>query len=190
LGAKILGELMSLLTNSLSNSYQKINGKWLIIAQAWKPGSNDGEVGKYAILADDLKLLHARGMGVQIAQLYEIVVPGLILSKHVFQGLRRRLYCDDVNDGDKSKLVFSRVPSFDVEINRSISNQNPEVVKRDTPKEKTFVVIVSPNIRHRDEFPQVDGWLDRWNWVPEDAGLPEAPDNWVDRYDSKIYSRS
>lgn len=58
------------------------------------------------------------------------------------------------------------------------------------PAGKTFVVIVSPNIKHKETFPNIDGWLNRWNWVPVDEGLDEAPINWLDRYDKKIYSRS
>jgi hypothetical protein len=32
----------------------------------------------------------------------------------------------------------------------------------------------------------VDGWLKGWSWVKEDLALPEAPQNWSDRYDRKV----
>jgi len=31
-----------------------------------------------------------------------------------------------------------------------------------------------------DKFPEVDGWIERWNWVKESEGLKEAPARWVD----------
>lgn len=179
------------MTNSLAASYLEANNKILLVAEGYQSidDGSSGKICRYGILVDDIKLYWERGMGVQIAQLYEIVIPGLILSKHLFQGVKRPLYCDNTINADESKLVFSRVPAFDVIINRGLTNGGPVIEKRPTPAGKTFVVIVSPNIRHRTEYPTIDGWLDRWNWVPEDSGLPEAPENWVDRYDKKIYTR-
>lgn len=173
-------------------SYLEANGRLLLTADAlvFQPGIETEPVaGQYGILADDLKLLWQQGKGVEIAQLYELVIPGLILSKHIFRGLRRRLYCDESQDADQSKFVYSRTPAFDVVITTGSIPGDPKIVKRAAPPSKTFVVIVSPNIRHRREYPMIDGWLDRWNWVDVDPGLDEAPVNWLDRYDKKLYSR-
>lgn len=49
-------------------------------------------------------------------------------------------------------------------------------------------MIVSPNERHRDKVPQIDGWIDHWNWTQEDSVLSEAPINWIDRYDKKLFT--
>lgn len=176
----------------MHESYLRENNKTLLVADALLPKTESEtqpvEV-KYAILADDLKEYWRRGMGIQIAQLYELVIPGLILSKHIFQGLKRNLYCDDKNDADTSKIIYSRTPAFDVMLDRRSPN-NPTVIKITAPKDKVFVVIISPNVRHRTEYPSVTGWLDRWNWVQEDPGLQEAPINWLDRYEKKLYTRS
>lgn len=173
--------------------YVKADGKLLLTAEIPMPGVVQGvapTVGLCAVLVDDIKLLWDRGMGIQIAQLYELVIPGLILTRHVFEGLRRRLYCDDSQDADRSKLVYTRTPGFDVTLDRSRFPCNPSTVKVKPPKDKTFVVIISPNKRHQEKYPMVDGWIDRWNWVPADEGLAEAPVEWVDRYDRKIFTRS
>ena len=43
--------------------------------------------------------------------------------------------------------------------------------------------------QNKEEFPDIAGWLDHWNWVDEDTCLNEAPDDWVDRYDRKLWTR-
>src|SRR5262249_54787957 len=145
--------------------------------------------GRYGIVTGELKLLWGRGMGVQIAQLYEMVIPGLILSRHIFKGLRPRLFTDDSPDSDRVKHIYSRKPAFDVEIERGKTPGNPQIVKKAAPPGRVFVVIVSPIAdRHKAKYPGLDGWLERWNWVKEDQGLQDAPENWLDRYDSKVYS--
>jgi len=181
------------LTDLSRDPYLNANGKLLLTAEAWVPqtqGGGSGKIGLYGILTEDVKVYWDRGMGVKIAQLYDLVVPGLILSKHVFQGLRRRLFCDDVPDADRRKLIYSRKPAFDVEINKGTTLGGPEVIRRVTPKNMIFFVVVSPNDKHRDLYPMLDGWLDWWGWVQEDPGLPEAPVNWLDRYDKKLFSGS
>lgn len=180
------------MSGSLSSSYEWASSKLLLVAAALVFDSGAGaeyREGKLGILCDDLKVLWNRGLGVQIAQLYELVIPGLILSRHVFQGLRRRLYCDGCGEADKHKLIYTRAPAFDVTIAPGHIPGDPEVVKRGRPPGEVFVVIVSPNVRHREAFPGIDGWLEHWSWVAEDSGLSEAPINWVDRYDKKLFSR-
>ena len=90
--------------------------------------------------------------------------------------------------GDTSKLIYTWKPTFDYEW---IGGRFGEPKERPTPQNSVFCVIVSPNIRNSniEKFPYVYGWIERWNWVKEDKGLPEAPINWVDRYKKKIYTR-
>ena len=138
---------------------------------------------QFGLLAADLKKHGQRGQGTVIVQLYNIVIPGLICARHIFEGLERRLYCDENKDGDLDKLVYSWRPSWDYEC------INQQGVKRPPPDGKIFAVIVTPNIRHKDEYPEITGWINRWNWVDEDPALKEAPLNWVDRYNKREWTR-
>jgi len=180
------------MVSKIGESYLEINGNFLLVADALiKPFTEDNtkqSIGKYGIMTKDVKEYFDRGQGVQIAQLYKLVIPGLILSRHIFEGLNRNLYDDNKRDSDKKKLIYSRTSTFDVDIDNK--TENITIRKRESPKGKVFVVIVSPNDRHRDKYPQIDGWIDRWNWVEQDPGLQEAPINWVDRYEKRLFTRS
>jgi hypothetical protein len=170
------------------NPYIEQNGELLLAAEApWIDGAKR-ETGLLAIHTSSLKGLMQRGQGVAIAQLYGIVIPGLILTRHIFRGLKRPLYCDGSSDGDKTKLVYARRPAFDY-----VTAVNPatgllEELKYPPPTGKTFIAIVSPNA-HAAAFPQVRGWIDHWNWAEEDSVLAEAPVGWVDRYEERLFTR-
>lgn len=127
-----------------------------------------------------------RGQKTLVAQFYKLVEPGLILTRHIFGGLARPLLCDNQMDGDKDKYVFSRKPTWDF-VWKGDTLGNP--VQKTAPEKSVFVVIISKNQRHKDKFPDVDGWIERWNWVEESKGLKEAPKGWVDRYTEKIWTR-
>jgi hypothetical protein len=141
---------------------------------------------QFALLADDLKIYGYRGQFTAIAQFYELVIPGLILAKHIFRGLERPLCCDDNMEADERKLIYTRKPQFDFEW---IGGPHGSPVRRSVPPGKVFVVIISPNEKHIETFPEIAGWIERWNWVDEDSGLSEAPTNWVDRYREKLWTR-
>ena len=182
----------TLFPEHMDEHYRIISGQPLLVTDVKVPDeSSDALVkdGIAAIWVNDLKERGLRGQGTSIAQCYRLVIPGMIMSRHIFQGLRRPLYCDGSKDSDKTKLIYSRRPSFDYG-----TKPGPDgfavSVRRPVPAGMTFVVITSPNDKHRDKFPEIDIWIDHWNWTKEDAGLQEAPVNWVDRYDSKIFSLS
>jgi hypothetical protein len=176
-----------MLRPGMTEGYVKSNGTHLLVAEA--PWIEDGKsrIGRLAVFTETLKGLMDRGQGVAIAQLYGLVIPGLILTRHVFQGLKRPLFCDGSPQGDKTKLVYARRPAFDYVTARSRETGQLEALRREPPPGKTFLVVVSPN-RHGREHPDIDGWIDHWNWAEEDGVLAEAPVNWVDRYDKKIFS--
>lgn len=142
---------------------------------------------KYAVNMDILHGLGSRGQYSSIAQLYGLVIPGMILSVHLFQGLNRNLY-DGGFDGDSDKFVFSRKPAYDFYWKGC---RNGEQVKCMAPPGQVFVILVSGNTKQRDKenFSDVDGWIDHWTWVDQDTILSEAPINWVDRYKTKVWSR-
>jgi hypothetical protein len=165
------------------------NGEQLLVADALLPVSaGRPPVGQFAIRTSDLKAYVERGQGTAIAQLYEIVLPGLILSTHIFRGLNRPLYCDGSVDGDKKKLIYTRRPRFDVDLRRGHSPGDYTIVRREPPPGRTYIVIVSPNERHREAYPVVDAWIEHWNWVEEDRGLLGAPVDWIGRYEVRLHS--
>lgn len=146
----------------------------------------DGKSAKYAVTMDILTGLATRGQFSAIAQLYGLVIPGLILSSHLFQGLNRYLYCDGAYEGDEEKFVFSRKPAYDYFWRGGPGGSE---TRRLAPSSQVFVVIVSNNIKHKGNFADIAGWIEHWNWVDEDPVLQEAPISWVDRYKRKIWSR-
>jgi hypothetical protein len=110
----------------------------------------------------------------------------LILTRHIFEGLERPLHCDGSQTGDSTKLVYTRKPTRDVEWS---GGKHGGPIERAAPKGCVFGVIVSPNARHREQYPPIDGWINHWAWADEDTGLPEAPIDWVDRYTAKLWTR-
>lgn len=171
----------------MGDGYIREAGELLLTAEApiWTP---DGiRVGLFAVHTATLKHLYAAGMSVSIAQLYGLVVPGLMRTRHIFQGLRRPLYCDGSMSGDAEKLVYTRRPAVDW-ITAPDKDGLPTAIRCPRPEGKAYCVIISPNDRHKDKFPSVDGWLDHWNWAEEDTVLAEAPIGWVDRYDKRLHT--
>jgi hypothetical protein len=145
---------------------------------------------KYALTTEILYGLGRRKQFSAIAQLYKLVIPGLILSAHLFQGLNRYLYCNNANsatNGDEDKFVFSRKPKQDFFWQ---GGRDGREVATHAPLNQVFVVVVTNNIKHRDEFPGVEGWIEHWSWVEEDSVLKGAPIDWVDRYKKKVWSRT
>lgn len=165
--------------------FQIISGQGVFLVDAKYPQENEVIDVKLGMLSSEFQKYGERGQANLIAQFYKLVSPGMILSRHIFRGLERPLYCDENMEGDKNKLIYSRKPSFDYEW---IGGKSGKPIERVAPAGKVFTVIVSPNMRHKDKFSSIYGWIERWNWIEEDTGLSEAPMNWVDRYKEKIYT--
>lgn len=149
------------------------------------PLFGDG-VGKFWIDTASLGAYCKRGQATSLAQFYKLVVPGLILTRHIFSGLVRPLYSDGEMNGDANKYVFVRKPAWDF---IWFGGANGSEVQKPAPENAVFVVVISKNINHLENFPEVNGWIERWNWVEGDSGLDEAPANWVDRYVNKIWTK-
>lgn len=143
------------------------------------------EVKQFGILQGDLIRLNERGQISMLAQFDGIVAPGLIIARHFFRGLNRRLYDDGSMEADEDKLIHTWRPTndFDWPYPYSKPRKLPPV------QNCTFVVIISPNKRHKENWPEIYGWINRWNWVDEDPKLPEVPLNWSSRYKEKLYTR-
>ncbi len=158
----------------------------LIDAQIFNTESSEVRDGVFGLCISDLGQYVNRGQATAIAQFYKLVIPGLILTRHIFRGLERPLRCDDNMKGDESKLIYTRKPVRDYIWTGGVQGGAQE---SSAPMGCVFNVIISPNIKHKEKYPEVDGWVERWYWVEEDSGLPEAPSNWVDRFKEKLYTR-
>lgn len=148
--------------------------------------SGNERIGKFWIATDTIGEYCHRGQATAVAQFYKLVIPGLILTRHIFGGLERPLFCDEQMNGDTNKYVFSIKPAWDFIWQGGPTGRPVQV---NAPDNAVFVVIISKNHRHKENFPEVDGWIERWNWVEESTGLLEAPAGWVDRYNEKIWTR-
>lgn len=150
-------------------------------------GISLSRVGCLSLLCKDLQAYGKRGEATAIAQFYGLVLPGMILATHVFKGLRRPLLTDGDKDADKGMLVYTRKPAYDFEW---IGGPQGHIEQIGAPVGKIFAVITRPNgQKHVESFPDVDGWINAWSWIDEDIGFSEAPTDWVDRYDSKVWTR-
>ncbi len=148
--------------------------------------SSDGsQVIQLGINQIDINKRNDRGQLAALAQFDGIVCPGLIMVEHIFRGLERPLSDDDSNDADGHKLVYAWKPNWDFEW----PDRYGRPQKLPPVANGVFVTIISPNDRHQEAWPEVYGWIDRWNWVGEDPELPGAPINWKTRYTERLYTR-
>lgn len=140
---------------------------------------------QFGIMQVDLMKRHNRGQNCELAQFDSIVLPGLILAQHIFRGLKRPLCADDSLNADEQVLIHSWKAAWDFEWNNEFGRPH----RLQAPLNSVFVVLISKNMRHADKWPQVYGWINRWNWVDEDQKLPGAPISWDFRYEEKLFTR-
>lgn len=114
-------------------------------------------------------------------------MPGLIVAKHIFEGLERPLYNDGDENGDVNKRIYVWRPRYDYIFNRGKMAEMRVLA----PENKVFVVIVTPNTRpkHAANYPDIKAWIDRWGWVEMDQGPDEMPIDWVDRFNIRLMTR-
>lgn len=174
-----------------SKNLRKFANTWcycvdaLVFDLSLEETSNPSE-GVLGILCSDLQAYARRGDSALIAQFFKLVLPGIILTKHVFRGLQRPLLADADNQADEKKLIYTRKPAYDYVWDDARSGS---VMQLDAPAGGVFAVHITPNVKHREQYPEIAGWIDHWAWIEEDAGLPEAPTGWVDRYNEKLWTR-
>ena len=154
---------------------------------AFDEDTNETDVVQFGILKRDLEKFVRRGMLSVFAQFDQLVCNGLINSKHIFKGLKRPLYNDDSFTADEDVLIYTRRPNYDFEWRGGPQGQS---VRIKAPGNSVFVILVNKNIRHADKFPEIYGWIDRWNWIQEDAYIPEAPINHESRYGQRIFTNN
>lgn len=142
---------------------------------------------KLCITSAQLKVMFLRGQSTKIAQFYGIVIPGTIIARHIFMGLRRPLLSQFGNmHGDKEKRIYSWKSAFDCEWEGTPHQGGPKRIV--PPPDRVFVVIVSPN-HNTLQHPDIAGWIEQWSWVAAASDLEEAPVDWQSRYDQKLWTR-
>lgn len=122
-------------------------------------------------------------MFASIAQYYGLVQCGMQQARHVFRGLERPMAVADDMHADRDVFVYSWKPEVDYEWEGAPFDGVP--VRR-TPKERTVFVVLMCLQKGQSG---VLGVIAKWNWVREDQNLAEAPVNWEQRYEQKIWSR-
>ena len=166
-----------------------IDGELVFLIDGLAYENDQQQTVTYGLFQSDLGKYAQRGQMIAIAQFFTLVGNGLIVSRHIFLGLKRPLCNDGKMDADHDKIIHSRKPPWDYRWEWRTRFDPPERIS--APPGKVFVIIISKNsVKHQAHFPMVSGWVDRWNWAEEDEGLAEAPINWVERYGKKIYTRS
>ena len=120
-----------------------------------------------------------------IAQYYGIVQTGLIFAQHAFRGLKRKLLDEEGVEAEEHFVVYSWRPLADfIWVGTPHQGMPSRVVP--PPRDRVFVVLA--RIEPPDED-QIEGSVERWNWVREDFELPKAPVDWTVRYGEKLWSR-
>ncbi len=157
---------------------------WVADAPDW---TNSGK--SHLSIAIDLRSIAdraARGLSWQLGQLYGVVGTGLIMTRHVFQGLKRDMYVRMDTDAASKKLVATWPAHRDAELVGD--PQNPQLRYVGRPNNRIFVVYISPNEMLTD-FPDIDGWAEHWAWIVSDPLKIDHPIDWNARYDKKVWSR-
>jgi hypothetical protein len=147
-----------------------------------RAGSED-RIGTLAITQKQLGAYATMGLTSGLAQFQRIVAPGIILARHIFRGLMRPMSVGGNMCADRDKLVYSWKPRFDYEWPGDRFKYPP--VELEPPAGRVFVVLVTPN--SSDQFPMVDGWIERWNWVLGSDDLFAAPIKHSERYEEQLW---
>jgi hypothetical protein len=164
----------------------KKNGELAYLIDGWSVDDpNHPEVVKFGILKIDIMKRRDRGQNVALAQFDSIVATGLIMVHHIFRGLKRPLCADDCMEADTQKLVHTWRPANDF----VWPNGYERPQRMPAEKNCVFVVLISKNDRHLKNWPEVYGWIDRWNWVFEDPRMPGAPIDWDSRYEERLFTQ-
>jgi len=156
---------------------------WVADAPDWT-GSSKSHL-RIAVYLPTIVGRAERGLSWQLGQMYGVVGTGLIMTRHVFQGLKRDMYVRDDKDAASKKLVATWAASRDAEIVGDRSNPHLNYVP--APENRVFGVYISPNEMLTD-YPDIDGWAEHWAWIAADPDCPGAPIDWNFRYDKKVWS--
>lgn len=131
-----------------------------------------------------LLALNEKGFSHKFGQLRNLVMPGLVVSTALFQGLQRRLMQRDNTEADADKLIYIRKPSHDYEWEYADRFYPDRIRKLPAPERAVFFVIATPNTvpKYRERYPEIFAWIERWGWIEEDGANPGMPEDFSNRY--------
>lgn len=163
---------------------ENFNGVCLYTTDAKYPNLDSVDDARIGIEASEIGKVAKYNLSVVIAQFFGIVGPGMIISQHIFQGLKRPMLLGENMGADKDMFVYSWKPQQDCIWDGS--PHSGKIKKIAAPPNKVFVVIVEPGAHYLG----ISGTIKHWTWVPEDGYLQQAPLNWKTRYTEKLWSQS
>jgi hypothetical protein len=162
---------------------QKGGGIWVVDAPDFL--NNSGTPLAIGIRPGYIEAHINRGQRAILGQFYGIVDTGLILAKHVFQGFKRDMFVENDKKADERKLAATWSNGRDVKIVGGKTDLKLEFTP--APPKSTFAVYISPN-EMLEDFPNIYGWADHWAWLPAHGVLADAPIDYENRYDKKLWS--
>lgn len=131
--------------------------------------------------SDTLQRYQQRAMFTPIAEYYAIV-RDLMSAQNCFRGVKRPMADHTGMDIDQRVVVYTWRPLYGA-VWMGVPPTGT-VIQKVAPPGYVFAVLV----RQDDDGQDVYGSIERWNWIEEDPGLPQAPIDWVARYGEKKWS--
>lgn len=141
---------------------------------------------RMGVLTTTLRRMVEFNLATAIAQYYGNVQEGLMFADdvvHLFKGLERPLMDGENMQADRDMLMYSWVPGWDWEWDRSSQLPKP----RTPPAERVFTITARP-FAQPDEYGAV-GVVLHWGWKDEDSMLKGAPVDPKERFSTKVWSK-
>lgn len=142
------------------------------------------KIGKLVLYKEVLRRHIDKGQFHLLAQCYKLVKPAVLYPEFIFSGLNRPLYNDENTHNDREKLIYITSLNADY-IWKGGKNGKEEKVKK--PKNCIFTVIVSINNKHKGDYSNIFGFIEKWSWCEQE--IDGKPINWIDRYDKLIFEK-
>jgi hypothetical protein len=152
--------------------------------EAPSPEDNRNTV-QLVLRSDTFDQYRQRSLRTAIAEYYAIVSSEIVAAKHCFRGVKRPMAAGTAMDVDERVIVYTWQTSYGAVW---VGSQfDGHVLRRAAPPRTVFVVLV----REEELNDQgIYGSNERWNWIEEDSGLPQAPVDGDTRYGKKLWSRT
>ena len=164
-------------------------GVYLVEAHWVAEEGADADVVTLGCRAKTIGVSGGHGLRSRIAQFYKIVVPGMIFTGHIFQGLKRPQKKGDDMDADAKNCVYTWKPKRDFWWGGGKTSGDGYIVEVPPPAGRVFTVIVAPNLE-MEQWPEIRGWIVDWAWVRESKELAYAPVEYQDRYAKRLWSQN
>ena len=155
---------------------------WVAEAPNWVDGGTPFLIG---IMPDAIRNVAKRGFRNALGQLYGVLGPGLIMTRHVFQGLKRDMLVRNDSQADVKKLALTWDAARD---GVYVGDAHTGALQYHGARpERVFGVYVSANEMLGD-FPSVYGWAEHWTWIAADPTKVGAPIDYTTRYGEHLWT--